>query len=281
MSNTIYTGICPKCQKEFSKEILWNHIPKFCSKICANSRGPMSIKQKKQNSKWSKNNPRGCAIHYPYTKIKFNKVYGKFFIISQKITEEWAKPIKLKSATLLSHIFNFKLGQPNTIYKIYESISILQYHYFEEQLSANNIKILYNINYTDFGMFLKKALNFNLRNPETARKLYFSNRPEDPNKTEKEIYYRKAKFKLTNPDIPKLPGFEILRKYGWYNPFNNLTGLVRDHMFSRIDGYNQNIPPKLISHPANCQLIHHLDNSIKGGKSCISLIKLNERIKHW
>ena len=80
---------------------------------------------------------------------------------------------------------------------------------------------------------------------------------------------------------------ELLEKYGWYktrckdDPTENLNGISRDHMFSIREGFKNNIPPEIISHPANCQLIRHRDNNRKNTESSISLSELKERIKNW
>lgn len=44
---------CPKCNSSHTKS------GRFCSRSCANSRGPMSDSQKKLRSEWMKNNPIG------------------------------------------------------------------------------------------------------------------------------------------------------------------------------------------------------------------------------
>lgn len=78
--------------------------------------------------------------------------------------------------------------------------------------------------------------------------------------------------------------FSLIEKYGWYkakNHGNNLNGVSRDHIFSCENGYNELIDPYLISHPANCQLLRHSDNSSKYIKSDISFDELLERIRIW
>jgi hypothetical protein len=52
-------------------------------------------------------------------------------------------------------------------------------------------------------------------------------------------------------------------------------------MYSVKDGFLNNIDPKILAHPANCQLIRHNDNVSKGSKSCISIEELMMRIEIW
>ena len=56
---------------------------------------------------------------------------------------------------------------------------------------------------------------------------------------------------------------------------------VRDHMFSVADGFKLGVDPKIMRHPANCQLITIAEKRKKGDKSCITLDELLERIRLW
>lgn len=97
-------------------------------------------------------------------------------------------------------------------------------------------------------------------------------------------YRNECSFKFNLADYPDKFDFELIKKYGWYKPKNrgnNLNGVSRDHMYSIMDGYKNNVDPKIISHPANCRLIRHNENVSKGGKSCISLDELLKRIDEW
>lgn len=59
--NKIEPKICPRCDEEFMPP---RENPKktYCSYICANSRGPMSIESKEERSQWAKENPRGVGL---------------------------------------------------------------------------------------------------------------------------------------------------------------------------------------------------------------------------
>ena len=52
-------------------------------------------------------------------------------------------------------------------------------------------------------------------------------------------------------------------------------------MFSISDGFKLGIDPKIISHPANCQLLKHTDNSKKWKKSSLNIEELKNKIVIW
>lgn len=102
--------------------------------------------------------------------------------------------------------------------------------------------------------------------------------------TIKSQYRKAAKFKFDLKSFPDKFDFTLIEKFGWYKPSNrgnNLSGISRDHMLSIHDGFNQNVDPALISHPANCRLLKHSDNKLKGTTSSITLDELKERIATW
>ena len=67
----------------------------------------------------------------------------------------------------------------------------------------------------------------------------------------------------------------------FHYPIKNPNGAVRDHMFSCKEGFLRNIDVKIISHPANCQIITHIENCSKGIRCSITLEELLEKIKNW
>lgn len=74
-----------------------------------------------------------------------------------------------------------------------------------------------------------------------------------------------------------------LKQNGMYsasNRGNNINGISRDHKFSVKEGYILNIKPFILSHPANCELLHHVKNNRKKTTCSISLLDLyNDIIK--
>lgn len=98
-------------------------------------------------------------------------------------------------------------------------------------------------------------------------------------------YYRPScVFNFDPYDFPEEFDLMLVEEHGWYSPSNkgdNLYGISKDHKFSVMEGFRNNIDPKIISHPANCELMLFSNNSIKKDNSSITLDELQERIKLW
>ena len=103
-------------------------------------------------------------------------------------------------------------------------------------------------------------------------------------RTAKVQYGLDCKFRFNLWDYPEQFNLELLKDHGIYKPSNrgnNLKGVSRDHMYSVSQGFQNNVDPTIISHPANCQLLIHTENQSKGGKSKITLEQLLERINKF
>ena len=160
--------------------------------------------------------------------------------------------------------------------------SILEHHYYEEMMSPEEIKELYHIEYSGFDMCLKKVFEMTLRNLSESNINYHQKIGTYDNKTEKELYYMQCDFKFGKEVYPGLPGFELVKQYGWYKPSKNrFFGATRDHMLSKHYGWMHNIDPEIMRHPANCCIMLSTDNASKGEKCSITLEELMERIKNW
>ena len=103
-------------------------------------------------------------------------------------------------------------------------------------------------------------------------------------------YPQKRKYKICSDfkfSVYKYPDeydFNLVEEFGWYKAYNrgnNLSGVSRDHQFSVNEGLEKEINPFILSHPANCKLMLHGNNSSKGKKSSITLEELKERISNW
>jgi len=86
-------------------------------------------------------------------------------------------------------------------------------------------------------------------------------------------------------DYPEKFNFALIENFGWYSPSNsnkpNLNGVSRDHIYSVMDGFENNIDPNILAHPANCRLMRHNDNISKYRRSDITIDQLLEKIKKW
>ena len=97
-------------------------------------------------------------------------------------------------------------------------------------------------------------------------------------------YHHDCKFKFNVWKYPQEFDLGLIKKYGWYkavNRGNNLNGVSRDHKISISYGWQNNISPEIMSHPANCQLMRHGDNSRKNNKCSIMLEQLLRDIEVW
>ena len=98
---------------------------------------------------------------------------------------------------------------------------------------------------------------------------------------EKEIYKAQCAFKFNVYDYPNMPGYNLLLEKGFVNHVTNKDGAARDHIISKEYGWRNNIPPHIISHPANCQLISNMENVKKGADCYLSYEDLIQRIALW
>lgn len=104
------------------------------------------------------------------------------------------------------------------------------------------------------------------------------------NLTEFQKYKLDCAFKFGIKDYPNEFNFDLIKEHGWYKPKNrgdNLTGVSRDHIYSIKKGFENNIDPKIISHPANCQLLSHPDNFSKFIRCDITIEELKQKIKEF
>lgn len=104
------------------------------------------------------------------------------------------------------------------------------------------------------------------------------------NKTNFQVYKDNCSFKFNLNDFATDFDFSLIEIFGWYAPKNhgnNLNGVSRDHMYSIVEGYKNNIPPEIIAHPANCMLMTHSENASKRTKCSITLDELKNKIKYW
>ena len=107
---------------------------------------------------------------------------------------------------------------------------------------------------------------------------------DSKNLTEYQKYYKECRFRFNLFDYPNEFDFKLIEQYGWYqakNHGNNLNGISRDHMISVKFGYENNIDPTIIKHPANCRLMKHNENSCKWKNCSITINELLEKIKVW
>lgn len=106
------------------------------------------------------------------------------------------------------------------------------------------------------------------------------------------LYRSRASFQFNVYDYPEEFNLSLIEEYGWYSPNGykrrnktpNLSGVSRDHLYSILDGFENNIDPNILSHPANCRIMIHNGkggNNSKNRKSEITIEELLHRIEIW
>jgi len=165
----------------------------------------------------------------------------------------------------------------------YDDVSLVK-HIIQEKLnngmSPKDIQKFYNIEYSDFGMFLKKSLGLELKSNKEAVNNYYIKTGKSITE-EKQIYKQLCEFSFDVYQYKNVPGYNLLLELGMYHPVKNKDGVCRDHIVSKEYGFRNNIDPKIIAHPANCQYLTNYDNIKKGESSSINLDQLLNRIKIW
>ncbi len=66
-----------------------------------------------------------------------------------------------------------------------------------------------------------------------------------------------------------------------YNRIKNPTGVVRDHKLSICEGFKNYIDSEIMSHPANCEFLSHIENSRKSRLSSVNIEQLLDDIELW
>ncbi len=97
-------------------------------------------------------------------------------------------------------------------------------------------------------------------------------------------YRLSCRFNFNVYDYPEHFDLSLIERFGMYSVSNrggNLDGISRDHMVSVRYGFDNDISPEIISHPANCELLTQRDNSAKRTKCSITIDELLERIECW
>jgi hypothetical protein len=118
-----------------------------------------------------------------------------------------------------------------------------------------------------------------------SKQCYSQHRKNNASTSNPLSYYRSAcAFRFNVYDYPEEFDLSLIETYGWYkaaNRGNNLNGVSRDHIVSVRYGFDNNIDPSIIAHPANCQLMPHSENVKKYTDCHITVEELLERIDRW
>jgi len=143
--------------------------------------------------------------------------------------------------------------------------------------SPSQIQKLFGIEYSDFGMFIKRCLGIKLKHIRDAN-IASAVRMGRKTSSEKQRYMKSCNFLFDPYSYPNVPGYELLLGYGVYHHKHNPTGVCRDHMVSKEYGWRNNIPSDVISSVYNCEFLLHRDNVKKSTACSITTNMLYERI---
>lgn len=97
-------------------------------------------------------------------------------------------------------------------------------------------------------------------------------------------YYDACRFTFSLKHTPGIENISLIEEIGWFSnkkTSHNINGASRDHMYSVSDGWQNNIDPNIISHPANCTIMSHAENRAKNFRSSITLPELHIRINNY
>lgn len=184
---------------------------------------------------------------------------------------------KVKHA--LRKICSIVLSKPidNTTLDDIEQVKSIFQSFIDSGSSPKQIQEIYNLKYTDFGMFMKRCLGMTIKTHRAALQNFHIKNGTLLSDV-KLRYKTDAAFKFSLHNLPFIPGIDKLTELGMFHPTKNPSGLVKDHMVSLEYGYQNNINPDIIAHSANCRLITNMENITKGSDCSISLEQLMERI---
>lgn len=124
----------------------------------------------------------------------------------------------------------------------------------------------------------------NQRHKFCSRKCAGKNRFKHVDKKSLSYYRQLCSFKFSIKNYPQEFNSDLIKEHGWYsasNRDNNMDGVSRDHMVSVKYGFQNNIDPRIIKHPANCRLILQKNNASKGMNCEITLDTLINKITIW
>lgn len=194
-------------------------------------------------------------------------------------SKTWHNNLRYKQALKLSQMFNFSLCQPDTEQNLLHAVDTLQHMYCVLNMSNYQFVQKYNWPNKYFTGFLE-ALGITRKSKKDSLKNYARICGKEIT-DEKKIYWQACQFSFSPYSDQRIVDFHLLESFGMYHAKNNPHGMTRDHMYSIYDGWKNNVDPSLISHPANCHIMSHRDNSSKNNGSTITLSELERRISAW
>ena len=239
--------------------------PKYCNLSCQNSH-KNKIAREKRIEQYNKN-PKKCENPDCDVCLEYEKRANKY------CSHSCSGTMSNKSRTP-----EYMKKQVESFYKNEK------FKYLEEDITTDRYKQLYPYCPVKFLICEFTGLpycNKNFNGETRQRSPYIS--------TEKEKYYDLCKFRFSVHKYPEEFDLKLIEEFGWYtcpgkkrkNYTKNINGVSRDHLYSISEGFKNNVNPLLLSHPANCRVMIHIDNIKKSIICDITLNELKERIIIW
>ena len=311
MTSSIY--ICKYCGKSFSELPSKYASGDFCSRSCANKyssqfanteekRLEKSNSLKEYNNIHKRKRTKVISQREQETKLILSNIQSmyedyNFFDMSNIINIPTDRIKSIAKKHNIEENKKFLPSKNHAVIKLCKTVldketsitkedfntvkNILIYHIYNDNMSPLEIGKLYNYKHTSFHTFLINCFGITLKSLSEANISYHKRIGTYDKLSEKDLYYKNAQFKFGMLTYKNIKGYELIEQYGIYNALTNKNGVSRDHMLSINYGWNHNIPPEIISHPANCEIMTQSDNSKKSFKSSITLEELKERIANW
>ena len=101
-------------------------------------------------------------------------------------------------------------------------------------------------------------------------------------KVEFRRFYQQCVFRFDVCDFPQEFDLKLVDRHGWYSSRKrNMMGISKDHKMSVKYAFDNGVEPKLVRHPANCELMSHIKNVRKGVKHSLEEAELISSIERW
>lgn len=198
-----------------------------------------------------------CSNRYPKKKLK----------IQQSLLNHFGVLVPMKSDAV-------KQKYSNTIKETYDHSWYVQTNDFKhksKQSYINHFGVDHNMKSKDF-YDLKYRKHFEELGIWTPLEL----------KSDYNIYCQLANWKQQMFNYIDDPvQLNLLKQHGVFNSYTNISGVVRDHIYSRDAGFKNGVFPEILRHPCNCQIMLHKDNTIKGKQCGITLDNLFTKILNF
>lgn len=200
-----------------------------------------------------------------YFRQMFNHSYSEEWVMS--VVEQYAMSISVPSIITINSNRWYKFIFPRTDSRQRLWFWAKRLKSTKENISKNN-KDSKSAKQVAIDLFVESLLTSDLEQQRNSVNSCFISI---------DTYRKSVYFSLSPKVLPYLKGYDKLCKYGWYSK-TNIMGMTKDHRVSVQYGYINKIPPAIIAHAANCELMSLRQNSSKNFKSSCSLEDLKKDI---